>query len=115
MGQATGNVEQISTRPTSNGGTAYNIKLSDGAWYGYGFDAPNFVQGNNVSFAFAQNGNFKNVDASTVVVNAVAAAASQAVSSAAPAPSYDDRQLSITYQSARKDALSIVDMALAHD
>lgn len=119
MGQAAGIVEVISAKPTRNGGNAYNVKLSDGNWYGYGFDKPSFNEGADVEFTFAENGNFKNVDASTVVVKAAAAAKAAASKGASSAPaatsSYDDRQLAISYQAARKDALQIVEIALAHD
>lgn len=117
MGQAAGIVEVLSIKPTARGGNSYNFKLNDGVWYGHGFEEPKFVKGDNVEFTFAENGNFKNVDASTVVVKAVAAAtaASGSSSSAPVSTSYDDRQLAITYQAARKDALQIVEMALAND
>lgn len=116
MGQAAGIVEAVSSRPTANGGNAYNVKLNDGNWYGYGFEKPAFDKGADIEFTFTQNGKFSNVDSSTVVIRAAQAARqATAPTVVSNSNSYDDRQLAITYQAARKDALQIVEMALAHD
>jgi len=115
MGQAAGIVEVLSIKPTARGGNSYNFKLNDGVWYGHGFDKPAFGKGDTVSFSFVENGNFKNVDASSVKVEAAASAPVKSAGTAPSSNSYDDRQLAITYQAARKDALQIVEIALAHD
>lgn len=117
MAQASGVVEVISIKPTARGGNSYNFKLNNDVWYGHGFTSPAFSEGDNISFSFTENGKFKNVDDSTVVVSEAKTTAPTRGAGSAPPPSnsYDDRQLAITYQAARKDALQIVEMALTHD
>lgn len=114
MGQAAGIVEVLSIKAMPRGGNSYNFKLSDGIWYGHGFDAPSFVKGDNVTFNYAENGNFKNVDAASVVISAVEAAKATGGSAKASVAAYSPNatQLAISYQAARKDALQIIDMAL---
>ncbi len=67
-----GIVAKISEKPTSNGGTIYNICLEiDGAedeWFGHGFDEPIFQEGDEIEFDIEYNGDYCNVDKDTVVI-----------------------------------------------
>ena len=48
-----GLVQKISGKPTSRGGTVYNVCVQDQqgneGWYGFGYDAPVFAQGDEIS------------------------------------------------------------------
>ena len=67
-----GIVAKISEKPTSNGGTIYNICLEiDGAddeWFGHGFDEPIFQEGDEIEFDIEYNGDYCNVDKATVSI-----------------------------------------------
>ena len=67
-----GIVAKISEKPTSNGGTIYNICLeidgSDDEWFGHGFDEPIFQEGDEIEFDIEYNGDYCNVDKDTVVI-----------------------------------------------
>ena len=104
-----GQVEKITERTIGNGGTAYSA-LINGDWLGLGFDAPVFREGDNISFDVVMKGKYKNLV--NAVVEAGTAAAQQAVSSG-PAPLFNARDISIAYQSARRDAITAVDNLVA--
>jgi len=84
MGQVTGFLLKVSEKPTSNGGTIYNIQLEESnedrteSWFGYGFDAPTFGVDSEITFDIEVNGKFENVVVETLEVldmqNAPAAA-----------------------------------------
>jgi len=109
----TGKVEAISAKPRGNG-TAYGIKMSDGNWYGHGFTAPVFAKGDSISFSWDANGAFKNIDISTVTKEQQQQAPVQS-SGGKSSGGYNDTQISIQYQSSRKDAIEVIGVALAHD
>ena len=113
MAQAQGTVEKIVQKPTRNGGTAYSFVI-DGTWYGHGFDAPKFGEGDTISFDYQQNGNFKNVNAKSVQ-KVQAPAAQEPAQGAAPARNYGSNQVAIQYQASRNAAIEAVGLALQAD
>ena len=72
MGQVTGFLLKVSEKPTSNGGTIYNIQIEEegGAesWFGYGFEAPTFGVDSEISFDIEVNGKFENVIVETLEI-----------------------------------------------
>lgn len=71
MGQVTGYLLQVSEKPTSNGGTIYNIKVENEGnddWFGYGFDKPTFGVDSEITFDVEVNGKFENVIVETLEV-----------------------------------------------
>jgi len=71
MGQVTGFLVKVSEKPTSNGGTIYNICVeNDGNddWFGYGFEAPTFGVDSEISFDIEVNGKFENVIVETLEI-----------------------------------------------
>lgn len=71
MGQVTGFLLKVSEKPTSNGGTIYNIQVeNDGNddWFGYGFDAPTFGVDSEISFDIEVNGKYENVIVETLEI-----------------------------------------------
>jgi len=89
----------------NSNGKAFNAEIS-GTWYGCGFNAPKFKEGDVLEFEVEQRGNFKNLGKHSVI-------GTSSGSSSAPAPakaSFDDRNVSIAYQSSRKDALVFVQL-----
>ena len=74
MGQVTGFLLKVSEKPTSNGGTIYNIQLEEAnddrteSWFGYGFDAPTFGVDSEISFDIEVNGKFENVIIETLEI-----------------------------------------------
>lgn len=106
MAQVKGTVEKISNR-----GKAWNINVS-GNWYGFGFEAPQFSEGATVEFDVQMRGRYANVDKDTFKVVAEKAAASpNKGSTGGYSNSYDSRQQSINWQSARNAAIAFVDVA----
>ena len=81
----TGVVEIISEKPRGNG-IAYGIKMSDGVWYGHGFIKPKFVKGDDLTFSWVPNGNFKNIEVNTVQVGQANKPQQAQASGGAPAP-----------------------------
>ena len=67
-----GTVEKISAKPTRNGGTIYNIAVNTGGrddeWFGYGFDEPNFQEGDTIGFDIVYKGDYTNVDPKSVEI-----------------------------------------------
>ena len=65
-----GLVAKISEKPTRNGGTIYNVCIEiDGTedeWFGYGFDKPEFFEGDEIEFDIKFNGDYANIDPDTV-------------------------------------------------
>lgn len=65
-----GIVAKITEKPTSNGGTMYNICMeiegSDDEWFGHGFDEPSFGEGAEIGFDISYNGKYANVDTDSV-------------------------------------------------
>lgn len=110
MSQVTGTVEKIMTRPTSTGGTAYNVNVG-GEWYGHGFNAPKFVEGDSISFSFQSQGKFKNMQPHSVAVVAAPAAAPASGGGGGSRP--NNTQLAIQYQASRNAALHFLEVAVA--
>lgn len=69
-----GIVKAVSEKPTSNGGTMYNVCIIEegaeakGEWFGHGFDEPIFGKGDEIAFDIKYNGEYANVDTATVEV-----------------------------------------------
>lgn len=65
-----GLVAKITEKPTRNGGTMYNVCLEiaggEDEWFGYGFDKPEFFEGDEIEFDIEYNGDYANVDAKSV-------------------------------------------------
>lgn len=115
MAQAQGTVEKIKERATRNGGNAYSFVI-EGTWYGYGFEKPNFGEGDTISFDYKENGNFKNVNPKSVQkVQAPEPAPAAGGGSPAPARNYGSNQVAIQYQASRNAAIEAVNMALQAD
>jgi hypothetical protein len=91
--------------------TLYSIEV-DGTWYGSGFKAPNAKEGDYISFDVVQKGQYKNAENIAVSAGAPATAAPTASGGAAPV---NKRDISIHYQSCRKDALVALGVLLQHD
>ena len=106
-----GLVEQTSTKPTSRGGTAYNMKV-DGTWYGCGFDDPGVGMGDVVSFTANQNGNYWNATNVQVVQKSTGTPPAKP---AASATNWDTRDLSIKLQSCRKDAIEMAQIMFSQE
>ncbi len=111
-----GKVEIITEKPAGNG-FVYNLKLSDGEWYGYGFKKPAFERGASIKFAFTANGKWRNVDvASLEVVEDDRPVVHSATSTPATAAKvdWDGKDKRITFLACRNTAVSIVGLALEH-
>ena len=108
MSQVQGTVERIHTRDTANGGTAYNLVVG-GEWYGNGFEAPQCNEGDTIEFTFKQNGNFKNINKGSLrIATAVASVDTGTGNNSKTVVKPNTRDLSIGYQSSRKDAIAVV-------
>lgn len=70
-----GVVKKISEKDTRNGGINYNVCVEEDGkedWFGHGFDAPVFGEGDTIGFDIKYNGEYANVDKDTVEVIEVA-------------------------------------------
>lgn len=91
--------------------TLYNVTI-DGQKYGAGFDAPAANVGDFVNYEVEQKGQYKNVKNISLasgqppVANTPAPAASSA-GAPAKATDWDLKDISIRYQSSRKDAIQL--------
>lgn len=112
----------------SKNGKTWNIKLSDGKWYGHGFKKPAFSKGDVIEFSFTESGAFLNIEIASVKVHAkpqapVVAQAAVPNGDAAPAPAtgksggayWDAKDQRITFLACRNTAVEIVSLALQHD
>jgi hypothetical protein len=93
-------------------GKAYSAQV-DNEWYGAGFDQPKFSEGDTIEFNVEQRGKFKNLQYPKVLGSAVSGSSGGSTASA-PEPRVDTRNISIVYQSSRKDAIEFVAMLLAN-
>lgn len=106
-----GYVEEVSGNE-KNGVTYWRIKV-DNVRYGTGSKQPKCKQGDYIQFEATQNGQYWNADFKTIA-KADPPASQQAATNAALAPSTKpwvpdaQRQDTISYQAARKDALEVV-------
>lgn len=108
-----GHINKISTKQgTGRNGpwTMYNLEI-DGTWYGCGFKKPDANEGDYVEFDVVQKGEYKNAE------NVKRSAGQPAASPSGPAPSIpvNKKDVSIHYQSCRKDAIQTLGVLLTHD
>lgn len=101
------NVENGVVEKIHQNAKAYNIVV-DGDWYGYGWlndGAPDFNEGDSISFEYEKKGRFSQIKKETIKK-------SQGTPKKASSGggSFDNRQLSIQYQSARNAAIETVNM-----
>lgn len=90
----------------------FAVKLPDG-WYGTGSKQdPGLAQGDMIQFEWSANGQYKNMDAKTLVKLDDAPAGTTQPRASGWVPE-KDRQKSIIYQSSRKDAIEIIKAASA--
>lgn len=106
-----GVVEFISSKPAGRG-TAYNVKMDNGTWYGHGFNKPSFEKGDNIKFIWKANGNFKNIETDSVEVLAAAPAEQKAASPSKSGTDWDAKDKRIAYMSARNTAIAAVKAAI---
>lgn len=100
-----GSVQQMSERVT-RGGTMYSIKVAN-EWYGMGKSKPTCKEGDVVEFQeFKNDKGYWSVTENTLHVVADLAHAPKETGGTP-----NDRQVSIQWQSARRDAIAIVDIA----
>ena len=93
-------------------GKAYNAEIG-GAWYGCGFEKPKFEEGQVIEFEFGNNGKFKNMMHETVKVLGTDSGSKPAPKGGAVDPQvWIDKDISILYQSCRKDAIQFVNVLL---
>ena len=109
MNTSQGIVEVVTEKPAGKG-TAYNFKLNDGNWYGHGFKKPAFSKGASIKFAWEANGNWKNVDADTVVVMESTKPVVHTAQSTGT--DWDAKDRRITFLACRKDSIEMTKMAL---
>lgn len=93
--------------------TMYNLQVN-GEWLGHGFTKPNAKEGDYISFDVEQKGQYKNIT-NVVVIPAPSKSSSGGSSSQEYVPPTNKRDVSIAYQSSRKDALQFLDTMLQHD
>lgn len=98
--QVNGIVEQTGNRATRTG-TVHSLKVN-GQWYGGIWEDPGINQGATVSFNAEQSGNFWNVK------GAIEQSAAAAAPASGGAPAVSTRDISIQYQSSRKDAIQLL-------
>jgi len=117
MPKATGIVALVNERPGKYG-PMYSLKVEgDETWYGCKSTKPNVNVGDAIEFNFSVNPRgYSDADpASISVVEAGAAPAPQAAATeAAPTAgrvAHDRKQAVIVYQSSRKDALELIELA----
>ena len=124
MSQATVKVEAIADRQVAGGKTAYSIKGDDGTWYGMAFNKPRFNRGDVVSFEYAMNGKYANINTKTIVVESSKPVrpepepteASSTKPTAAPDKKGDDywaaRDHDVRLAGARNSAIAFVKLAV---
>jgi len=65
-----GIVAKLTSKDTRNGGKIYNVCIEadgqDDEWFGVGFDAPEYQEGDLIEFDIEYNGDYANVDPKTV-------------------------------------------------
>jgi len=93
----------------------YNVTV-DGQKYGAGFDCPPCVQGDFIEFETEQKGQYTNIKNIRKAAAPAGAPAANNSSSGGAAPArIDTRDVSIRYQSSRKDALLLTQVLLEND
>lgn len=117
MSTVNGTVQKVQERWESNAGKKfrsplYNL-LVNGDWYGCGFNNPNVVEGDFITFNAEPNA-YNGYDAD---VDSIEKGAKQEVPAAkqADTPYVDNRQLSIVYQSQHRDAITAVSFLVENE
>jgi len=114
--RASGYVEAVSAKTTSKAGKVFRSPLYsflvNEEWYGCGFDNPNVEQGDMIDFTFVQGARGKDVEVSSIN-KGIAQAVSPAEGAGTQPVNIDNRQLSIVFQSSRKDAIQVITAAAA--
>lgn len=67
MADVFGTVQRIVAKAAGRG-TAHNIQMDNGQWYGYGFNKPTFGEGAEISFDVQWNGQYGNVNIATLQI-----------------------------------------------
>ena len=106
MPKVTGTVNKIIDK-----GASVSFVVND-VWYGLNKERPNFSEKQAIEFDYTVNGTFNNVKVKDVRVVGAPQAAPATVS-AGGAGTTNSRDVSIMFQSSRKDAIAIVSAALA--
>lgn len=108
--------EKHGTSKTGAPYTIYSVNVN-GGWLGAGFDRPACKEGDHITYEEVQKGQYKNIG--SVVVNAGAAGGASTVTPISGAGNaavrVDTRDISIRYQSCRKDALALTKLLLESD
>ena len=114
MSKLTGVVTKIHSKPTRTGGVAYSTLIGE-VWYGAGFDAPLFKEGDNIEFNVPE-GKYKNL-ADVVVVKASDNHLDEAAGEVAKHYNRgsNSTQTSIVAQSALKAGIDFTKLLLAND
>jgi len=112
---AQGVVKTLTQKPAGRG-TVYNFCLEDGVWYGHGFKAPKFKQGDYIKFPWEANGDWKNCDGDNVEVLDAPAKDPMPVSTAPIAAKkgtdWDAKDKRITLLACRKDAIALAKVGI---
>ena len=109
MSTVTGAVARLTEKVVSNGSTSFGFQVN-GEWYST-FDKQDAKEGDVVTFDFIQKGNYKNIAKGSIRASVGAAPSAP---TAAPQAA-NSRDISIVYQSSRKDAIAIVTAMLSND
>lgn len=104
MSEVTGRVSEVYSYNTKVG-TMYGLVV-DGQKYGCGKTQPRAAEGDNVSFRYTANGNYKNIDMKTFSVTAGPPAAKSGGLTVNKGESFGDRQNSIVRQNAVSSAVA---------
>lgn len=108
----TGVVARINTTTKTKAGKVlrsplYSFAIDD-TWFSCGFDKPLAEEGSLIEFSYEEDDYGKQVDVASIkVLDAGSPAAKSAGATITP----DARQLSIVYQSSRKDAIALITLA----
>lgn len=110
--QHTGVVERVNVKTKAKSGAPLKSPLYSfamgGEWYGCGFDNPNLTEGDSISFEFTEGQWGKEANVKSISKEAAASPTKGVSHSVNP----DARQMSIVYQSSRKDAIHLIEIAL---
>ena len=117
--QVQGVVEKVDSFNTATGKTVFSVHLN-GIKYGGMWENPNVFSGDQVSFDGVQNGQYWNVGKNSMQIIAKAAAGAPlptpTVGAGVAAPQgSNSRDVSIVFQSSRKDALALLPVLLAQE
>lgn len=109
MSKVSGVVDAVKDFPTRTGATMYSL-IVDGGRYGCGSRKPACKPGDTVTFDMVQKGEYKNIEMSTLVVEA--GVPRQPARSSSGGGFSDNRQETISKQAALNTAISFVKMVV---